>query len=50
VQKLSANYLDDFRVARTSVKEGPQPEDKEAKPGIGEEQEKTKEEKAEWRL
>jgi DNA-binding protein H-NS len=47
--KIGRN-LDEFRVDQTSVKEGPQPEDKEAKPVTGEAQDKSKETKTEWQL
>lgn len=42
--------LDEFLVTQVSVKEVPQPEGVEAKPGVGEVKEETKEVKTEWRL
>jgi DNA-binding protein H-NS len=46
----SGRNLDDFRVSEASLKEVPQSEGVEGKPGIGEEQDKTKEAKPKWRL
>jgi DNA-binding protein H-NS len=46
----SGRKLDDFRVSEALVKETSKPEGVEGKPATGEGQDKTKEEKAEWRL
>jgi hypothetical protein len=42
--------LEGFRVSLTSVKEAPQPEGVEVKPGAGEVKDEKKEAKTEWRI